>query len=60
MNASTRATGSFQHRFRFATLMIVFVIAGIVLLFIGQFAALALLPPIALLLLAVDRRDRRS
>ena len=60
MDASTRATGSFQHHIRFAALIIVFVIAGIVLILIGQFAALALLPLIALLLFAVDRRDRRA
>src|SRR5689334_14179909 len=60
MDASTRAAGSSQHRIRFAALMILFVIAGIICILIGQFAALALLPPIALLLLALDRRDRRA
>jgi class 3 adenylate cyclase len=60
MDASTKATGSFQQHIRFAALMIVFVIAGILFLLIGQFAALALLPPIALLLLAVERRDQRA
>jgi class 3 adenylate cyclase len=60
MDASTRATGSFQHRIRFAALIILFLIAGIVFILIGQFAAVALLLPIALLLLALDRRDRRA
>ena len=35
MDASTRATGSFQHHIRFAALIIVFVIAGIVLILCG-------------------------
>jgi class 3 adenylate cyclase len=60
MDASTRATGSFQHHIRFAALSSMFVIAGIVLMLTGQFAAVALLPLIALLLLAIDRRDRRA
>jgi len=60
MNATTRATSSFYHRFRFAALSSVFLIAAIVLLLVGQLAALALLPLIALLLLAVERRDRRA
>jgi class 3 adenylate cyclase len=60
MDSSTSAAGSLQHHIRFAVLISMFVIAGVVLLLIGQFAALALLPLIALLLLAVDRRDRRA
>ena len=60
MNATTRATSSFYHRFRFAALSSVFLIAAIVLILVGQLAALALLPLIALLLLAVERRDRRA
>jgi class 3 adenylate cyclase len=60
MDVSTRATGSFHHHIRFAALIIVFMIAGILLILAGQFVALALLPLIALLLLAVDRRDRRA
>src|SRR5690348_8764583 len=60
MDGSTKASGSFHHRIRFATLIIVFVVAGILLIFAGQFAALALLPAIALLLYAIDRRDRRA
>src|SRR5215216_7923376 len=60
MDVSTRATGSFHHHIRFAALIIVFTIAGIVLILAGQFVALALLPLIALLLLAVERRDRRA
>lgn len=60
MDVSTRSTGPSYHRFRFAAYTIIFLIAGIVLILVGQFAALALLPLIALLLLAVDRRDRRA
>src|SRR6187401_204579 len=60
MDASTRATGSFQHRIRFAALIVLFLIAGFVFILIGQFAALALLPPITVLLLALHRRDRRA
>ena len=60
MDASTSITGSFHHHIRFAALIIVFVLAGLLLFLAGQFVALALLPLIALLLLAVDRRDRRA
>jgi class 3 adenylate cyclase len=60
MDASTKATGSFHHHIRFAALIIVFVIAGTVLILAGQYVALVLLPLIVLLLLAVERRDRRA
>jgi class 3 adenylate cyclase len=60
MDASTRAAGSLQHHIRSAALIFLFIIAGILLFLLGQYAALALLPLIALLLLAVDRRDRRA
>jgi class 3 adenylate cyclase len=60
MDASTKATGSFHQHIRFAALIIICLIAGILLFLTGQFVALALLPLIALLLLAVDRRDRRA
>jgi class 3 adenylate cyclase len=60
MDVSTRATGSLQQHIRFAALIIMFTIAGILLFISGQFAALGLLPLIALLLMAVERRDRRA
>ena len=60
MDASTKATGASQQRIRFAALIVVFVITGIGLILIGQYAALALLPPIVLLLRALDRRDRHA
>src|SRR5436190_13718287 len=60
MDASTRAAGSFHHHIRVAALIVVLMIAGILLILAGQFVALALLPLIALLLLALDRCDRRA
>jgi class 3 adenylate cyclase len=60
MDVSTRASSLFHHRIRSATLIIVFIIAGILLILAGQFVALALLPLIALLWQAIGRRDRRA
>jgi class 3 adenylate cyclase len=60
MDASTRASSSFHHYIRIAAYIVFFLITSIVLIFMRQFAALALLPLIALLLHAVDRRDRRA
>jgi class 3 adenylate cyclase len=60
MDASTRAAGSLHHHIRYAALITIFTIAGILLFLLGQFAALALLPLILLLLLAIERRDRRA
>src|SRR3954468_9295474 len=60
MDASTKATGSLHHHIRFAAHIIIFLVAGILLTLAGQLVALAMLPLIALLLFAVDRRDRRA
>ena len=60
MDGLTRAIGSLQQHFRFAALIISLTIVGSLLFLWGQLAGLALLPLIGLLLLAVDRRDRRA
>jgi class 3 adenylate cyclase len=60
MDVLTRAIGSLQHHIRSAALLIILTVVGSLLFFWGQFAALALLPLIAVLVLAVDRRVRRA
>jgi class 3 adenylate cyclase len=60
MDILTRAAGLSHHRIRSAALIITFVIASVLFILSGQFAAVALVPLIALLFHAIERRDRRA
>jgi class 3 adenylate cyclase len=60
MDVSTRAAGLFNHRVRFAAIVVVLVITAALLVLAGQYAAIALLPLIVLQLRAIDRRDRQA
>jgi class 3 adenylate cyclase len=59
MDIPTRVSSSFHHYIRSAAIAAVFILALILLIWAGQFAAVALLPLIGALLLTIERRDRR-
>src|SRR6266545_5460720 len=60
METPTRASGPFHRHIRSAAFVTVLVAAAVLFLWAGQFAAVALLPLIVLLIHALDRRDRRA